>query len=52
MAITCQGLGLEWAINEIENCLSKLLEMTNQGEIPTQMIKPEIPKSHSYALTK
>ena len=45
MAITCRGLGLEWAINEIENCLSKLLEMTNQGEIPGQMLNPENPKS-------
>ena len=45
MAITCQGLGLEWAINEVENCLSKLLEMTNQGESSGQMLRPENPKS-------
>ena len=39
MAITCQGLGLEWALNDVGNSLSDLLEMTSQGETPTLMIK-------------
>ena len=41
MAITCQGLGLEWSLNEVEKCLSKLLEMTNQAEIQELMFDPE-----------
>ena len=28
MAITCQGLGLEWALRDVEDRLSELLEMT------------------------
>ena len=40
MAITCQGLGLEWSLNDVEDCLSKLLEMTNQSETPGHMINP------------
>ena len=45
MAITCQGLGLEWSLNDVEDCLSKILEMTNQGEIQEQMFNPENPPS-------
>ena len=43
MAITCQGLGLEWSLNDVGDCLSELLEMTNQGETPVQMLNPEDP---------
>ena len=45
MAITCQGLGLEWSLNDVRDCLSELLEMTNQGETPGQMLNPEEPGS-------
>ncbi len=45
MAIACQGLGLEWAITDIEECLDDLLEMTNQSGTPGQMLSPEKPKS-------
>ena len=45
MAITCQGLGLEWSLNDVEDCISKILEMTNQGEIQEQMLNPENPPS-------
>ena len=44
MAITCQGLGLEWTINEVRDCLSDLLEMTGQDETPTKLINPQDPK--------
>ncbi|MYC35295.1 MAG: DUF1156 domain-containing protein [Chloroflexi bacterium] len=43
MAITCQGLGLEWAIREVGDCLSKFLEMTNQGETQEQMFGTDKP---------
>ena len=44
MAITCQGLGLEWTINEVRDCLSDLLEMTGQDETPTKLINLQDPK--------
>ena len=43
MAITCQGLGLEWSLNDVGGCLSELLEMTNQGDAQEQMFNPEDP---------
>ena len=43
MAITCQGLGLEWSLNDVGDCLSELLEMTNQGDAQEQMFNPEDP---------
>ena len=43
MAISCQGLGLEWAINEIDNCLSKILEMTNQGDSRRELLSTTNP---------
>ena len=43
MAITCQGLGLEWYLNDVGGCLSELLEMTNQGNAQEQMFNPEDP---------
>ena len=43
MAITCQGLGLEWSLNDVGGCLSELLEMTNQGNAQEQMFNPEDP---------
>ena len=45
MAITCQGLGLEWSLNDVGDCLSGLLEMTNQGESSEHMFNPENPTS-------
>ena len=45
MAITCRGLGLEWALNDVGDCLSDLLEMTNQGEPMEQMLSPERPQT-------
>ena len=45
MAITCQGLGLEWALSDVGDCLSDLLEMTNQGEPTEQMLAPEAPRT-------
>ena len=41
MAITCRGLGLEWSLNDVGDCLSELLEMTNQGEIQERMLNPQ-----------
>ena len=41
IAITCQGLGLEWSLNDEGNCLSELLELTNQGELQNQMFNPQ-----------
>ena len=51
MAITCQGLGLEWSLENVEDCLSDLLKMTGQGETPTQLIKQEGPKKKPNSLT-
>ena len=45
MAITCRGLGLEWSLNDVEDCLSKILEMTNQGETQEQMFNSENTKN-------
>ena len=38
MAVTCQGLGLEWAVREIEECLNDLLEMTGRPEDPKPLV--------------
>ena len=32
MAITCLGLGLEWSIKQIDDCLSQILAMTGQSQ--------------------
>ena len=32
MAVTCRGLGLEWGINDIAECLSEMLVMTGHPE--------------------
>ena len=42
MAITCQGLGLEWALSDVEDRLSELLEMTghrDESALPVDGIK-------------
>ena len=39
LALTCQGLGLEWSLNDIEDCLSELLEMTGHPEMAEQLIE-------------
>ena len=41
MAVACQGLGLEWSLGDMNDCLSELLEMTNQGETPSQFLTQE-----------
>ena len=41
MAITCQGLGLEWSLNSVGGCLADLLAMTNQGETSTRLFTEE-----------
>ena len=38
MPISCQGLGLEWALDSVGDCLSELLQMTGQGVNHTQLI--------------
>ena len=38
MAITCQGLGLEWSLKNVEACISELLEMTGHPEKPNTML--------------
>ena len=32
MAVTCRGLGLEWSVNDIADCLSEMLAMTGHTE--------------------
>ena len=32
MAITCRGLGLEWSLNDITDCLSEILGMTGHAK--------------------
>ena len=51
MAITCQGLGLEWAVSDIEDCLDDLLEMTGHPENPKQLVDPSAPKRQSEPST-
>ncbi len=41
MAITCRGLGLEWSLNDVGDCLSELLEMTNHPETQEQMFNQD-----------
>ena len=36
MAVTCRGLGLEWSLNDISECLSELLEMSGYPELAGQ----------------
>ena len=38
MAVACQGLGLKWSLGDMDDCLSELLEMTNQGKTPAQFL--------------
>ena len=45
MPVTNRMGGLKWAISNVEDCISKILEMTNQGEIQEQMLNPENPPS-------
>ena len=45
MPVTNRMGGLKWAINNVGDCLAKLLEMTNQGKTPGQMLNPEDPGS-------
>ena len=38
MAVTCRGLGLEWSLNDISECLSELLGMTGHTEDADRLI--------------
>ena len=38
MAVTCRGLGLEWSLNDISECLSELLGMAGHTEDADQLI--------------
>ena len=44
MAITCQGLGLEWALGNVDECLNDLLKMTGHAEDPKHLVDPSLPK--------
>ena len=39
------GYGLEWALSDIEECISALLEMTGQPESSKQLLKAEEPNA-------
>ena len=38
MAVTCPGLGLEWSLNDIDECLSEMLGMTGHAEANGQLL--------------
>ena len=38
MAVTCRGLGLEWSLNEIAECLSKMIDMAGHAEPNEQLL--------------
>ena len=38
MEVTCRGLGLEWTINELDECLSAILPMTGHALEESQML--------------
>ena len=38
MAVTCRGLGLEWSLNDISECLSEMLGMTGHTEDADRLI--------------
>ena len=42
MAVTCRGLGLEWSINDVADCLSEMLGMAGHAETPAN----SSPKRH------
>ena len=44
MAITCQGLGLEWALGNIDECLNDMLKMTGHAEDPKHLVDSSLPK--------
>ena len=41
MAVTCQGLGLEWALNDTESCLNQILKMISSPDYPAQLLETE-----------
>ncbi len=43
MAITCRGLGLEWSINDITDCLTQILTMTGHAKNDSQHIANLMP---------
>ena len=38
MAVTCRGLGLEWSLNDIADCISEMLAMTGHRENADQLV--------------
>ena len=45
MPVTNRMGGLKWAISNVEDCISKILEMTNQAETQGEMLNPRDPGS-------
>ena len=41
MAITCQGLGLEWSLTNVEDSLSELLDMSGHPEQTEKLVETE-----------
>ena len=41
MAITCQGLGLEWSLTNVEDSLSELLDMAGHPEQTEKLVETE-----------
>ena len=47
MAITCLGLGLEWSIKQIDDCLSQILAMTGQSQKADRLLPDDDAKTAS-----
>ena len=52
MAITIQGLGLEWALNDLSDCIKQILQLTGQSinSQSTTQLMPERESSYQHAL--
>ena len=51
MAVTCRGLGLEWSLNDIADCLAQILAMTGYAKRDGQNIDKLMP-SHTALPTE
>ena len=51
MAVSGEGYGLEWAVNDVKNCISDLLEMTGQAENPTKADQSGTPEANGSPIT-
>ena len=47
MAVTCRGLGLEWSINQIDECLSAILSMTGHTKEKAQLLTADTGSSRT-----